>query len=74
MNWKLWLHSAVATTVSGAAGAGAVMIVDPLDFNLHDGLPKLLTVAAIMGVIALMNFLKQHPLPDLPAEEEESPS
>lgn len=70
-NLTLWLHSLVATVISGAAGATGVMVVDPIDFNFTTGLQKLLTVAAIMGVIALLNYLKEHPVPPL---EDDSPS
>lgn len=61
---KLWLYALVAAVVSGAAGAVGVIVVDPKDFNLESGLANVCKVAFVMGLIALMNFLKQHPLPD----------
>jgi len=67
-NPLLWLHSAVSAFISGAAGATAVMAIDPVDFNPTTGWRKLLAVALVMGVIGLTNYLKEHPVP--PLEEE----
>lgn len=61
----LWIRSLIATVVSAAAGAIPVMVVDPEHFNLRSGWKDLLAVCAVTGLIALANFLKQHPVPDL---------
>ena len=40
-----------------------VIIVDPLAFNLGEGLPKLLQVTAVGALVAVAAFLKQSPIP-----------
>ena len=40
-----------------------VTIVDPLAFNLGEGLPKLLQVTAVGALVAVAAFLKQSPIP-----------
>jgi hypothetical protein len=64
LNVKLWLYGLASTVISGAAGAIAVVVVDPKDFNLDEGFGRLLTVAAVMGIIALFNYLQRHPVPE----------
>lgn len=71
-NLKLWIYGLTSTAISAAAGSVAVVIVDPKDFNLQEGLPKLLTVAAVMAIIALANYLQKHPLPEWQGEERRS--
>lgn len=61
---RVWLYGLVAAVISGAAGAVGVIIVDPKDFNLESGLANVCKVAVVMGLIALANFLKAHPLPE----------
>ncbi len=61
---KVWLYGLVSAVVSSAAGATAVVLVDPSHFNFTDGLRHLLLVAAALGVVALFNFLSKHPLPE----------
>lgn len=58
-NWRNYLLGLGAAVVNGAAGAIALVIVDPLTFNLQEGLGKLLTAAAVSGILAAANYLKQ---------------
>lgn len=60
---KVWLYGLVSAVVSSAAGCVAMMAIDPNTFNLQSGLPKLLQVAAALGIIAMFNYLQKHPLP-----------
>lgn len=66
MNNKIliWAKGLVSAAISSAAGSGALVIVDPMTFNLNEGLPKLGTVAAAMAIIAVANYLTKSPLPE----------
>jgi hypothetical protein len=64
MNTKKWLYGIGSAVISSAAGSVAVIVVDPKDFNLTNGLPKLGAVAFVFALIALGNYLKDHPLPE----------
>ncbi len=66
-----WLHGLIATTISGAAHAGAGFIVAPQTFNLGEGLIKLLELAFISGLISAFAYLQTSPLPELEKEGEE---
>ena len=65
MNDKLlvWAKGLAGAAISSAAGSGALVIVDPMTFNLNEGLPKLGTVAATMAIVAVANYLTKSPLP-----------
>ena len=65
MNDKIliWVKGLLSAAISAAAGSGALVIVDPMTFNLNEGLPKLGTVAATMAIVAVANFLVKSPLP-----------
>ena len=39
------------------------MIADPLNFNLQEGLNRLLTVAATSAIVSAAAYLKQSPIP-----------
>lgn len=61
--FRVWLEGLIAAAL-GAAGNGiTVTLVDPHDFNLDTGLPKLVKVMAISSLIAIGLYLKQKPLP-----------
>ena len=64
-NTRKWVGGLISAIASGAGGALAVHIVDPADFNLEDP-GKLLAVAGAFAVVAVLNFLKEHPLPEVP--------
>ena len=63
MNTRVWLEGLVAALIGGAANAVTVIVVDPLNFNLGEGLPKLLQVVTVGAVVAAAAFLKQSPIP-----------
>ena len=60
---RVWLEGLVAALIGGAANAVTVIVVDPLNFNLGEGLPKLLQVVAVGAIVAAAAFLKQSPIP-----------
>ncbi len=66
---RVWIEGLVAALVGGAANAVTVIVVDPLNFNLGEGLPKLLQVVTVGAIVAAAAFLKQSPIPK--AEEKE---
>jgi len=67
---RIWIEGLVAALIGGAANAITVIVVDPLNFNLGEGLGKLLQVVAVGGLVAAAAFLKQSPIPK--AEQEET--
>ena len=67
---KIWIEGLLAALVGGGANAVTVIVVDPLNFNLGDGLPKLLQVVAVGAIVAAAAFLKQSPIPKAEQKEE----
>ena len=63
MNTRTWIEGLLAAAIGGGANALTVIIVDPLAFNLGEGLPKLLQVTAVGALVAVGAFLKQSPIP-----------
>lgn len=66
MNWKsweTWAHGLGSAFIGGSATAITVIIVDPLQFNIHAGLKNLLTAALVSGVVNAAFYLKKSPLP-----------
>lgn len=60
---KIWIEGLLAALIGGGANAVTVIVVDPLAFNLGEGLPKLLQVVAVGAIVAAAAFLKQSPIP-----------
>lgn len=63
-NIGVWLKGLIAAVIGGAANALTMVIVDPLNFNLNEGVGNLLTVAATSAIVAAAMYLKQSPLPN----------
>ena len=63
---KIWIEGLLAALIGGGANAVTVIIVDPLAFNLGEGLPKLLQVVTVGAIVAAAAFLKQSPIPANP--------
>lgn len=70
MSTRVWIEGLVAALIGGAANAVTVIVVDPLNFNLAEGLPKLLQVVTVGGIVAAAAFLKQSPIPAEKEKEE----
>lgn len=61
--FKQWLKGLASAVIGATANGVTVVIVAPADFNLEEGLPKLLTVMAVSAILAAAMYLKQSPLP-----------
>lgn len=57
-----WAYALAESAVQGACGTLAVMFVDPSEFNFGQW-HKLLALAAGGALIAIVNKLRQSPLP-----------
>lgn len=67
-NVELWVYSATSTFIGGGASSVAAIVIDPVKFNIHDGLANVGKMFVTAGVINLVLYLKQSPLPKLPNE------
>ena len=67
---KIWIEGLLAALIGGAANAVTVIVVDPLNFNLGEGLPKLLQVVTVGAIVAAAAYLKQSPIPKTEEKEE----
>lgn len=65
-NYRMWIKGIVAATIGGAANAVTVIIVDPVAFNLQEGLDKVATVAVVSAVFSVALYLQKSPLPEDP--------
>lgn len=63
MNWSAWLYGLISAVLSSVGGSVAVVIADPVTFNLNEGLVPLMKVAAVMAIVAFGNYLKTTPIP-----------
>ena len=62
-SFRAWAHGLCAAIIGGGANAIAVIVVDPLTFNLDDGIGNLLKVAAVSAIVSAAAYLKRSPLP-----------
>ena len=62
-DYRLWVRGLVAAAIGGAANSVAVVIVDPTNFNIAEGLSNLATVAGVSAAVSAAMYLKQSPLP-----------
>lgn len=65
MNMVVWAKGLLAAVIGGVANSVTIMIADPLNFNLNEGVGNLLTVAATSAIVAAAMYLKQSPLPNV---------
>lgn len=60
---RTWGLGAIGAAINSAAGAGALVIVKPEDFNpFNGGLADLLKVSAALAISGFYLFLRQHPI------------
>jgi uncharacterized membrane protein HdeD (DUF308 family) len=72
LDFSEWLRGLVAAFISGGAsavtGGFTVSALDPRDYNLQEGMPRLLLLMGAMflvnGILSMMLFLRQKPVPD----------
>ena len=65
MNTVVWVKGLIAAVIGGVANSVTLMIASPLDFNLGEGINKLLTVAATSAIIAAAAYLAKSPIPEV---------
>jgi hypothetical protein len=63
MDWKTWIKGLVSAAIGAAANGITVVIVDPTNFNLNEGLGKLGSVMFVSAIVAIGMYLKASPLP-----------
>lgn len=59
-----WLKGLASAIIGAAANSITVIIVDPTNFNLAEGLGKVGAVAIVSAIVAAGMYLKQSPLPN----------
>ena len=64
MNFMTWIKGLVGAIIGGEANTITVMIVDPVNFNLNDGVSKIATVACVGAVLSAAMYLKKSPIPE----------
>jgi hypothetical protein len=62
-DWRTWLRGLGAAVIGGASNAITLLIVDPTEFNLDDGLGRVWKVAAVSAILSAAFYLKQSPIP-----------
>ena len=62
-NATIWIKGLIAAVIGGISNTVVLMIADPLNFNLQEGLNRLLTVAATSAIVSAAAYLKQSPIP-----------
>ena len=62
-NATIWIKGLIAAVIGGISNTVVLMIADPLNFNLQEGLDRLLTVAATSAIVSAFAYLKQSPIP-----------
>lgn len=63
MTWQSWLKGLISAAIGAAANGVTLIIVDPLNYNLNEGLGKLGTVCVVSAIVAVAMYLKSSPLP-----------
>lgn len=61
---RRWGRGLLGAAINSATGAGALVIVDPADFDpFGPGLIKLLKVSIALAIAGAYLYLRQHPIP-----------
>jgi hypothetical protein len=64
MNWKLWIKGLVSALSGGLSVGVTTVVVAPDTFNFQTGWKKILIVAGVSAIVAVLNYIKQSPLPE----------
>lgn len=72
MDLRHWVKGLISAAIGGAANSITVMIVDPIAFNLEDGLGKLGTVALVSSIVSVAMYLKKSPVPDIDCDDKKA--
>lgn len=62
-NWQIWLKGLLAAVINGMACSVTAMIVDPLKFNINDGLGNIGIIMLVSAAFGAASYLKQSPFP-----------
>ncbi len=65
MNMIVWAKGLLAAVIGGVANSVTMIIADPLNFNLNDGIGNLLTVAGTSAIVAAAAYLAKSPIPEV---------
>lgn len=60
-----WINGLIGAAIGGGATAITLMITNPLQYNIEDGLERTITVAGVQALVSAALFLKTHPTPFL---------
>lgn len=63
LKWELWFRGLMAAGIGSAANGVTLCIVDPSNFNIHEGMKKLGEVCLGSALVSMAMYLKQSPLP-----------
>lgn len=66
---RLWVYGSVSTFIGGGASSIAAIVIDPLKFNLNDGLANIGKMFLVSGIISLMAHIAKSPMPSIPDED-----
>lgn len=58
----LWIKGLISAAIGGAANSITVMVIDPQNYNLSEGIGKLGTVAGVGALVSAAMYLKSSPL------------
>jgi hypothetical protein len=59
-----WILGLFRVMIAAAAGGVALVVIDPLSFNLETGWHKLLLVCSVLALTHGGMYLEKSPLPD----------
>lgn len=60
---RAWLYGLISAAIGGAANSITVVIIDPQQFNLSEGIYKLGSVALVGAILAAAMYVKSSPFP-----------
>jgi len=58
----IWIKGLIAAGIAGGANSIAVVIVDPINFNLQAGLNNLITVGIVSAIVGACLYLIKSPI------------
>jgi hypothetical protein len=63
-----WLRGLVSVAISSGASGVALVVADPVTFNLQKGFAKLLEVCGVLAIVHVALYLQKSPLPNEPTQ------
>lgn len=59
-----WFKGLISALSGGLSVGITTMLVSPVTFNFQEGWKRLLIITGVSAVVAVLNYIKQSPLPD----------